>query len=409
MSKLSLATQDWSTVSTVQADPIHVCMYVFFPAGGIGRYTNSLMGYLNAVPGLSGEVVCSPDFFWKDADGYSVWTGLKSLSHPIPTIRRMRFLRGQLVNPLRCIKHAKAAGASVIHFANINHLSFPFWRGALKASGLRVAATVHDVLRSRILHKGWEDKQLKAFYEFADILFVHSEYQANELRKFAEVPLKRIHVVPHGPYAHGQALLDKKAARAEWNFPPDEQIALFFGQIREEKNLDGFLKAMQLSQHKIHLVVAGEAGGRHRKSIEFYQEIAKQAGLETQVSFISKYITEEEVATLFTASDWVALPYDTSFTSQSGVLNVAMHYKRPVLVGGAPVLKETVQACDIGVVCKDDSPEALAEGIDKIAGFVTDEYPFALEEYQRQFSWEVNAQRTYQAYQQAVSMSQVPQ
>ena len=402
MSKLPLATEDWSLVNTEQISPLHVCMYVFFPAGGIGRYTNSLMKYLNAVPGLSGEVVCSPDFLWKGTDDYAVWPGLKSLSHPIPTIRRFRFLQGQFVNPHRCIRHAVNRGASVIHFANINHLSFPFWRGALKASGLGVAATVHDVLRSRIVNKKWEDTQLRSFYEFADVLFVHSEYQARVLQQFADVPDAKIHVVPHGPYSHGQTDLNQEEARVLWNLPQDKQVALFFGQVREEKNLDGFLKAMQLSQNNIHLVVAGEAGGRNRKSMAYYKEIAKLAGVEDEVTFISKYITEEEVATLFIAADWATLPYDRSFTSQSGVLNVAMHYQRPVLVGSAPVLKETVTSSEVGVACENDTPQAIAKGIDRIYQALKEGFSYPMDEYRKQFSWDVNAKRTFDAYQQAV-------
>ena len=404
MSKLSLVKTESFTTDTELVEPLHVCMYVFFPAGGIGRYADSLMKHLNAVSGLSGEVVCTPDFHWKGAEEYSVWPGLKSLSHPIPTIRRFRFLQGQFINPHRCIKHAVERGASIIHYANINHLTFPFWRGALEASGVGVAATVHDVLRSTIVNKQWEDKQLKAFYEFADILFVHSEYQAKALQEYADIPDKKIHVVPHGLYSHGVPRMDKEAARDHWNLPEDQQVALFFGQVREHKNLHVFLRAMKLSRHKIHLVVAGEAGGRNRKPIEYYHDIARSAGVEEQVTFICKYITEEEVATLFTASDWVALPYDHSFTSQSGVLNVAMHYERPVLVGTAPVLRETVTNYDIGIVSDADTNEAMARAIDKMAQSIADGYSYSLERYQNQVSWEVNAQRTFSAYQQVVTV-----
>ena len=400
MSKLSLATTESFTADTELVEPLHVCMYVFFPAGGIGRYADSLMKHLNAVPGLSGEVICTPDFLWKEAEEYSVWTGLKSLSHPIPTIRRFRFLQGQFINPHRCIKHAVERGASIIHYANINHLTFPFWRGPLEAAGVGVAATVHDVLRSTIVNKQWEDKQLRAFYEFADILFVHSEYQANALQEYANVPDDKIHIVPHGLYSHGDSELDKEAARERWDLPADKQVALFFGQVREDKNLHVFLRAMKQSHHNIHLVVAGEAGGRNRKPIEYYEDIARSAGVDDRVTFICKYITEGEVATLFKASDWVALPYDRAFTSQSGVLNVAMHYDRPVLVGRAPVLQETVTNYDIGVVSAADTNEAMAEAIDEMVQSVADGYPYALDDYRNKVSWEVNAQRTFDAYQQ---------
>ena len=378
--------------------------YLFFPAGGIGKYTNELLQTMGSMPEIDMRAVCSPDYFWRDNPSYTAWTGLNKLSHPIPAIRKFRFLKCQLTNPRQCINYAKAENLDIVHFANFNHLSFPFWRNAFKKSGVKVAVSVHDVRRAKpILNKGWEDKQLVAFYQFADALFVHSEYQANELQRFARVEKSKIHVVPHGPYSHGNTSISKEEARKKYNFPLDEQVALFFGQIRDEKNLDGLINALGMSSSKPHLVVAGKAGGRSRRPMEYYMECARKAGVSDRITFLDRYISDDEVGELFEASDFTVLPYKEAFTSQSGVLNVAVHYATPVLVSTAPVLKETVETCDIGVVADGYADEHIAKGIDLLSARVEANYEHAFDIYQKKFGWEENARRTIEVYRQLIS------
>jgi glycosyltransferase involved in cell wall biosynthesis len=226
---------------------------------------------------------------------------------------------------------------------------------------------------------------------------VHSEYQARELRQFADVEREKIHVVPHGPYPHGTVDGTQDEMRRRWNLPQDGQIALFFGQIRDEKNLAQFIRGLSQSEAEPYVVVAGQAGGRHR-DIDYYEQLADRLGVADRMFFFPRYISDEEVGELFVASDWVALPYQTSFTSQSGVLNTAAHYERPVLVSQAPVLRETVEACDIGIVCEGDEPEQIAESISLLSRRTRDGYTHNFDAYKRRFSWQENARRTINAY-----------
>ena len=372
---------------------------MFFPGGGIGRYTYELVKTLSRFPEVAVEVVCSPDFRWKDTPAYPAWDGLQSIWHAVPTLRRLRFLTGQFVNPARGIRHAQASGTDVLHFSNINHLTFPFWRRLLKKAGMRVAISVHDVKRhKRILSRWWEDRQLKACYRYADALFVHSAYQARELMTFAGVREEKIHIVPHGPYEHGLVSSSRDEIRAALGLAAEQSVGLFFGQIRDEKNLDRLIRALSESTARPYLIVAGQGGSRHR-DIDYYQNLAREVGVADQITFIPRFIPDEEVGELFTAADWIALPYSNTFTSQSGVLNVAAHYERPILVSSSPVLKETVETCDIGVVCRGDATPAIAEGIDRICARIREGHLHKFEEYRDQFSWHENAQRTLAVYQ----------
>lgn len=383
--------------------PLRVGFYVFFPGGGIGRYTHRLMATMGRRPGVEVEAICTPDYEWARADGYATWDGLATISHDIPTLRRWRFLKGQFVNPTRAIDRAVSTGLDVLHLANINHLSFPYWRSRIEETDVRVVASAHDVRRGKsIVSRRWENRQLKAFYRFADALFVHSNYQMRELSAFADVPLETVHVVPHGLYSHGLVEASQADLREKWGFPADRQVALFFGKIRDEKNLDGLLRALALSERPPHLVVAGSEDARHRGG-DYYRQLADTLDITGHVTFIPRFVEEEEVGELFVASDWVALPYESTFTSQSGVLNVAAHYERPVLVSAAPVLRETVQACDIGVACSGDRPERLAGGIERMHRRLEAGHSHAFDVYRDRFSWGENVSRTLTVYRELLS------
>ena len=399
MSMLHSVTKGQTVRERNVARPVRVGFYVFFPAGGIGRYTNELLRAMSAIEDLQAEAICTPDFQWKDSEDYSVWAGLKSIHHSIPVLRRLRFLHRQFVNPVRCLRHAKKTGMDIVHFSNINHLSFPFWQQYFQRSNVRVAISVHDVKRQKhMLNREWEDRQLKATYKFADALFVHSSYQVNELVNFAGVSREKVHIVPHGPYSYGAMRSEQREARLKFGLPLDEQIALFFGQVRDEKNLEGFIEAMALADDSFHLVVAGHANAHHH-GLAYYQECARRNGVEDRITFLYRFIPDEEVSELYAASDWVALPYLNTFTSQSGVLNIAAYYERPVFVSSSPVLQETVRNCDIGYVCESDQSVDLAKGIHAMVSRIHDGHKHQFEEYRDLYSWAENARITLGVYQ----------
>src|SRR5262249_52006660 len=163
-----------------------------------------------------------------------------------------------------------------------------------------------------------------------------------DLIDFARVDPARIHVVPHGPYDYGPPRATRAALRERLHWPSDKRVALFFGNIRDEKNLDLMLRAMPRFRDRLHLVVAGSANVPGHHVMGYYRNLADSLGVSGSVTFLGGYIPDADVADLFEACDWVAMPYSRTFTSQSGVLNVAMTYRRPVLAARAPTLEETL-------------------------------------------------------------------
>ncbi|WP_197532826.1 glycosyltransferase [Symmachiella macrocystis] len=378
---------------------MRVLFYLLFPGSGIGRYTHELLTHLSTQDDVDAELACLPTFHWLAEAEYKTWTGLREIGHSIAWRRRLRFLTAQFANPQLLCRRIDEQRADIVHFSNINHFSFPFWRRALDATGVKVVATVHDVRRqAAMVNRRYETHQLKNFYRRADALFVHSQAQADDLAEFAGINLEKLHVVPHGPYDYGLPSAARDTLRNKYGLPLDKQIALFFGNIRDEKNLTGLLKVLPVFRENLHLVVAGRAGAKGHCTIANYQALSRSLEISDSVTFIDGYIPDCDIPDLFQLCDWVALPYREHFTSQSGVLNVAAQYKRPVLVSSAPTFIETLNQCDIGVVTDADDAARLKMGVEEIMNRIQSRYEHAFEEYITQFGWEENAARTIEVY-----------
>lgn len=381
-----------------------VLYYLFFPAGGIGKYSHRQLQELARFDDLDLELVCLPDFHWRDTEDYRCWPRLFGISSRFPPLRKARFLLGQFINPRRLLRRAEETGAKLIHISNINYLSFPAWAGLLDRWGGKLACTAHDVRRRvPILHRGYEQRQLRRFYRRCDAIFVHSEEQRRELQEFAAVPAECIHVVPHGPTEY--APLDAAASaalRSRLGIPDGHRVALFFGFLREDKNLIGFLRALaQFGRDDLHLVVAGNVAAQGQAYLRQCQALVQELGLEARVHFEVRHIPEEEVPHWFGLSDFVVCTHAEGFSSQSGVLNLAAFYERPVLATPTASVRELLQTVDIGQLCPGFGEADIAAGLDALfARLDRGEIFFDFAAYRARCSWARNAELTNGVYRQ---------
>ncbi len=385
--------------SQAERHRLRVLFYLFFPGGGIGKYTHVLLSRLTRFPHLQVELACLPSYHWRAEATYQVWPGLREIGHPWPLRRKARFLIGQYVNPLRLCRRVRETGADIVHFCNINQLTYSRWRRPLRRTGAKVVATVHTVRREKgVLNPAYENRQLRRFYHDADALFVHSEAQTNSLREFAQIDARKVYSVPHGPSDYGRPSRDVPSLRKRYGIPGHKQVVLSFGDIREDKNLDLFLRILPRYKSVLHAVISGRTGTRGKKSAAYYRALIRQLGLQDSVLLLDQYVPDEEVPDLFSLSDWVIMPYSRTFTSQSGVLNLAAHYERPVLLSAAPTLAETVARDDIGILVEPDNEPALERGVAAMIDRVRNGHRHAFASYWHRFSWEENARHTAAVY-----------
>ncbi len=395
----SQVIEEWSS--------LRVLHYMFFPGGGIGRYIHELCNAQAEAGLIDLRLVCNPDFVYQSDARYPIDPLLFSLDSQIPAVRRGRFLAGQWISPKRFLKRVRSEQTDVVHFSNINHLSYAFWHKELKKTGVKVCCTAHDVRRaSKIISRRWEDRWLTQFYRDCDAVFVHSDAQKNDLLDFAAVEPRRVHIVPFGIYEYPVSVISKEQIRAKYEIPRDRLIGLFFGFVREDKNLPNLLNALAECRERPYLVVAGKIASSAKWNEAEYRKLVGKRELDKDVRFIARHISDAEVGELFKIADFVPMTYRESFSSQSGVLNVAAFYQKPILVTPAPTMSETVRNFRIGEVCESDQPQDIQVGLQRICARLGEDWQPAFEHYHREQSWETAARKSIEVYRTVVAKSE---
>ena len=198
-----------------------------------------------------------------------------------------------------------------------------------------------------------------------------------------------IREAPFGPFTD---LLGKPPGfdlRERLGIPPEAFVVLAFGHVADRKNLDLAIAALA-EVPGAHLVVAGRVASVGDRGIEFYADCARRAGVADRVRFVSGFIAEADIPAYFAAADAIALTYAKGFVSQSGVLQIAALWDRPLLAsGGAGPLRETVEEFGLGVTVEPDSVPAIVAGLRHLIDEPQDRAA-AFARYRATTSWEVN-------------------
>jgi glycosyltransferase involved in cell wall biosynthesis len=193
-----------------------------------------------------------------------------------------------------------------------------------------VVLTAHDVL-PREPRPGQRAAQ-RRLYERVDAVVVHSAHGRERLVSELGVDAGRVHVIPHGAFAHlaeqpDERRLAPELARAD----PEVPVVLLFGLLRPYKGLDVLLDAWRgITGAELWVV------GRPRMDIA-----ALRAGAPPGVRFVERFVDDAELPALFRRASLAVLPYRE--IDQSGVLFTALAFGTPLVlsaVGGFPEVAE---------------------------------------------------------------------
>ena len=154
--------------------------------------------------------------------------------------------------------------------------------------------------------------------------------------------------------------IDLQKTKEELGFSKDSIVLLFFGYVRKYKGLDILIEAFPKILAEIpeaRLLIVGEF---YDKPDPYLDQI-KKLGIEDKVKVVNEFVPNEDVAKYYEVSDVVILPYRSA--TQSGILNVAYGFNKPVIVTDVGGLAEFVDEGKTGFVVKPDSPSAIVEGV----------------------------------------------
>ncbi|MDE7420916.1 MAG: glycosyltransferase family 4 protein [Muribaculaceae bacterium] len=109
---------------------------------------------------------------------------------------------------------------------------------------------------------------------------------------------------------------------------------LFFGNITREKGIDVLLDAVNNLSEKdadrINVIVAGKDIDGVYKNVRIKPD--------RSIHFFTRHISDEELRFLYDNVNFLALPYRT--TSQSGILEMAFHFKKPIIASNIPYFRK---------------------------------------------------------------------
>jgi len=261
-------------------------------------------------------------------------------------------------------------------------LVFQWWSGTVLHSYLllgavakvlkaRIVVEFHEVLDTGEANIPWASAYVRAtmplLVRLASGFVVHSEHDRVVLdrryrlgsRPVATIPLATL---PHGPYDQHKA----EGADPRREAPASSCNVLYFGVIRPYKGLEDLVAAFEaLSPDEVDgfwLTVVGETW----EGWTLPGDMIARSKYRHRITFVNRYVTDEEVGGYFATADLVALPYRRS--SASGPLHLAMSYGLPTVVSAVGGLTEVAANYEGALLVQPGDPAAILEALRKGCG-----------------------------------------
>ncbi len=225
------------------------------------------------------------------------------------------------------------------------------------AGQMKPNTKVITILDNVIPHeKKFYDKAFTGYFLKKNTAFIAmSEKVRNDLLSFDKNA--NVKLFPHPLYDHFGDIRDKTASKKELRLNPDKKTILFFGFIRDYKGLDLLINAFSHSEKNTQLLIAGEVYG----SFDKYRKLIETNPRKEDIHVHTKYISDNEVPSYFSAADVCVLPYKSA--TQSGITGISYHFEVPVIATDVGGLSEIVSHEKTGLIVKNAVPEAIAESI----------------------------------------------
>ncbi|MAT38855.1 MAG: glycosyl transferase family 1 [Ectothiorhodospiraceae bacterium] len=234
------------------------------------------------------------------------------------------------------------------------------------------------------------DKLLTKFaFSYVDGHIVQSKAVERDLKLWHRDPVYT--ELPHPVYEIFGEEQSRESARVTLrdkkgiDISDEDHVLLFFGYVRDYKGLDVLLDAMPhiLAKRQVKLLVVGEFYGNE----ETYRDQVARLGIAEHVHFHAEYVPNEEVGLYFSAADVMTLPYKSA--TQSGIIQIAYNFHRPVIATDVGGLGEVVIHERTGYIVPPQDPENLASAVERFYAESNFElYRANVIEERKKYSWE---------------------
>ena len=180
----------------------------------------------------------------------------------------------------------------------------------------------------------------------------------------------------------------------EKQLPEDKNCILFFGYLKKYKGLDYLIESVPIIQKEIpdiKVIIAGEG------NFSLYEGLIRD---RSRFEIYNSFIPDNLVPDLFQRAEIVVLPY-TQMSGQSGIINIACSFGKPVIATDVGDLTEIVDHGKTGYLIPPMDSKAIAESV--IALLNNEQLKIemghnALEKAEVELSWDKIAIKTVSLY-----------
>lgn len=263
------------------------------------------------------------------------------------------------------LSYARRNRIDIVHIQTIHDVELLMIL-AFRVSGWKICLTIHNV-RPRHSEPVFLQRLIYRWMcSLCHRVIIHSRKAMEEAIALYRVPKEKITVLPHGNYAFFVKESTKRTAREAkeaLGIPHRNKAVLFFGAIRPNKGLDVLLRAMSKITERmpnITLLIIGEPCEDYRR----YRSLIEALALRGHIIEKLGYVPNDDIPIYFEAADLVALPYKE--VTQSGVLQLAYAFSKPVVATRTGGFEETVESGKNGYLVPSNDVTALASAIEAI-------------------------------------------
>jgi glycosyltransferase involved in cell wall biosynthesis len=254
--------------------------------------------------------------------------------------RRILKLIESTVNLCALSLRFSASPPDIVH---VQYLAMLRWRFPIdlwfvrfmQRRGTKLVLTVHDLLPH---DTGERHKGIFAdLYGEVDAIICHSDHIANRLQRDFNVPAAKIDVIPHGPFFYDLPTPGANAIMRSFGLENFSPLFLFQGLIFPYKGVDLLLDAWQLVESETdepHLMIAGTGSP---ELLDQLREQVQTLNLQ-RVHLQLRFISTEELVTLYRAADIVVYPYRAVTTS--GALATGLALGKTIVASDLSVFRE---------------------------------------------------------------------
>jgi glycosyltransferase involved in cell wall biosynthesis len=341
---------------------VKVLYVVPYDWGGLPHYTAELANAISrhAEVTVLGSKGIKESYFSKDIEIVKIFDKLNFSFNELSRAISPKGLLGLL--SFKNIKIIKDIAPDVIHFTTplfpTLTLSLLYYRLNKKYPILQTKHCIRPITGSTLASYG--EVAIDFFESFLGFkrIIVHTQSDKKELTETGRIERDRISVIPHGVYDFFGEYC-KCGARIVPN--PEEKCVLFFGYIKRYKGLEYLLEALPMAKEEVpglSAIIAGEG------DLSPYTDLMDSCdGIHLEIH--NQYLPDEMVPALFQRASVVVLPY-TEMSGESGVLNIAYAFGKPVISTDVGGFNEVLIDGVTGYLVPSKDPVALANAITKI-------------------------------------------